>query len=88
VPIEVHDVRVLRPGERIIVGGGNGAAPGQVILAFDGEREIALIPGSVADVQLLADGPRVLDAAGLLRAAAADGLLVAPEVPDRWGAER
>src|SRR3972149_2742281 len=51
VPIEVHDVRVLRPGERIVLAGQDGAAPGQVILAFDGEREIALTPGSVAAVR-------------------------------------
>ena len=88
VPIEVHDVRVLRPGERIVVAGENGAVRRQVTLAFDGEREITLSPGSVAEVRLDADGPRVLDAAVLLRAAAADGLMVTPDAPDRWGAAR
>ena len=78
VSIEIRDVRLLRPGERIEVARENGSTLGQVTLAFDGEREIALSDGSVAEVWLHADGPRVLDAAGLLRAAAGDGLFVAP----------
>jgi hypothetical protein len=40
-------------------------------LAFDGEREVVLRAGEEARVHLAADGPRVLDVAGVLRAHAA-----------------
>jgi hypothetical protein len=45
----------------------------RLTLAFDGEREIVLEPGMLASVRLAADGPRVLDAQGVLRAAARHG---------------
>lgn len=46
------------------------------MLAFDGEREVVLEPGVIARVILTADGPRVLDAHGLLQAAARRGAFV------------
>lgn len=67
VPMVIADWRKVRPGEALAVPGGNGRDPGPVTLAFDGEREIALSSGEFAQVTLVADGPRVLDAAALLR---------------------
>lgn len=78
VPVEVLDWRVLGPDEPVDVPTPRGDDVGPVTLAFDGEREIVLEPGAGAAVRLVRDGPRVLDAAALLRAAAAEGRLVAP----------
>lgn len=69
---EAIHVRFGAPGRRIL------APLGPVTLTFDGEREIVLEPGAAAAVRLVRDGPRVLDVAALLRAAAAEGRLVAP----------
>jgi hypothetical protein len=51
------------------------AADQPLTLAFDGEREIVLLPGQRAHVHLAADGPHVLDAQGVLRAASRAGAL-------------
>ncbi len=66
---------------------GNGHPPSSddergLTLAFDGEREIVLEPGMSASVRLTAGGPRVLDAHGVLRAAARSGAF-AGRGPDR-----
>ncbi len=76
VPVEVASVEAVDPGAWLTVPGR--PADGQLTVAFDGEREIVLEPGSVARVRLVPGGPRVLDAAALLRAAAADGRLDLP----------
>lgn len=86
VSLDVHDWRLLRSGDRVFVPGPDDAPSGQVTLAFDGEREVVVDPGAVAEVRLVADGPRVLDAAALLRAAAAEGRLTAPRGPAWSGA--
>ena len=88
VPIGVRDWRVLelaesvelaestpsggrsRPGDRPPTSGDDD---GRLTLAFDGEREIVLEPGMRASVRLTAGGPRVLDAHGVLGAAARAG---------------
>lgn len=76
VPIGVAGSRQARPGEVIELGAGGGARPpGWRTIALDGEREIALPPGERAEVRLATDGPFVLDAASLLRAAAGAGEL-------------
>ena len=88
VPVGVRDWRLLALGESVELGASTPAdgrrAPGErrptssdedvrLTLAFDGEREIVLEPGAVARVRLTADGLRVLDAHGLLQAAARRG---------------
>lgn len=68
VPMVIRDWRAVGPREAVTVPGPNGPdAGGPVTLAFDGEREIVLRPGESAEVTLVADGPRVIDAAELLR---------------------
>jgi hypothetical protein len=89
VPVGIRDWRVLALGEWVGLGASTLAAgrpapgdrppttsarDGRLTLAFDGEREIVLEPGMRARVRLTADGPRVLDAHGVLRAAARDGV--------------
>jgi predicted polyphosphate/ATP-dependent NAD kinase len=55
-------------GDEVVVGGG------RVTLAFDGERETVLQPGQRARVRLVEEGPTVIDAAGLVRQAAVEGV--------------
>ncbi|HET6917914.1 MAG TPA: hypothetical protein VFI46_00440 [Jiangellaceae bacterium] len=55
-------------GQDVVVEGG------RVTLAFDGERETVLQPGQRASVRLVGEGPTVIDAAALVRQAAADGV--------------
>jgi hypothetical protein len=89
VPVGIRDWRVLALGESVGLGestpAGGRPTPrdrrpissdedGRLTLAFDGEREIVLEPGMRANVRLTADGPRVLDAHGVLRAAARAGV--------------
>lgn len=62
-PLWVRDVRDVAVGRSVTMRG-----PGT--LALDGEREVVLRPGEEARVDLVADGPRVLDAAAVLRAQA------------------
>ncbi len=76
VPIGVRDWRLIELGESVGLG-GTSDADARLTLAFDGEREIVLEPGASASVRLAADGPRVLDAHGVLRSAADSGLLAA-----------
>ncbi|MEK6719452.1 MAG: hypothetical protein AABZ33_02140 [Chloroflexota bacterium] len=88
VPVGIRDWRVLALGESVELGGPVPAAgrpaPGRrlpsssdedgwLTLAFDGEREVVLEPGARAGVRLAADGPRVLDAHGVLQVAARRG---------------
>ena len=67
VPMFVRDWRPIRPEEALVVPGPNGRDAGPMTLAFDGEREVVLLAGESAEVTLVADGPRILDAVGLLR---------------------
>jgi hypothetical protein len=76
VPIGVGGWEMIEPGQPVSLPGANGRERGPLTVALDGEREIALEPGAVARVELSLDGPSVLDAAGLLRAAAQDGGLI------------
>ncbi len=91
VPVGIRDWRVLALGESVGLGestpAGGRPAPGdrratssdedgRLTLAFDGEREVVLEPGVIARVSLAAGGPRVLDAHGLLQAAARRGAFV------------
>ena len=74
VPIGVESARRAGAGETIELGDRDRpGADGWRTVAFDGERELVLAPGERAEVRLVADGPFVLDAAGLLRAAADAG---------------
>ena len=73
VPVSVRDWRLFGTGESVVTPDPADGIAGPVTLAFDGEREVVLGPGAVADVRLVRDGPRVLDAPALLRRAAADG---------------
>jgi hypothetical protein len=74
VPLSVSDCRVLEPGDAVELGTGRNG--GAATLAFDGERELVLEPGSRPVVRVTGEGPRVLDAAALLRQAAESGRLV------------
>ncbi len=74
VPVGIRDWRLLGLGESVALGGPSDA-DGRLTLAFDGEREIVLEPGMRPSVRLAAEGPRVLDAHGVLRSAANSGLL-------------
>lgn len=83
VPIGVVSSRPARAGELIELGRGDGpGADGWRTIAFDGEREVVLAPGERAEVRLVPEGPFVLDAAALLRAAAEAGELARPAVTE------
>lgn len=69
-PLCVSAVRRVGVGEPVTMRG-----PGT--LALDGEREMVLRAGETARVSLAADGPRILDAAAVLRAHA-DGRTARP----------
>lgn len=79
VPVGVRDCRVIELGETVEFGEPtrDDADPadhrGGLTLAFDGEREIALAHRARVRVTLTDRGPRVLDAHGLLLAAARAG---------------
>jgi hypothetical protein len=77
VPVRVSRWQVVSPGVPVSTPGRGRGGDGPVTLAFDGEREITLEDGQVAEARLVADGPRVLDVAGLLRAVAREGGLTA-----------
>ncbi len=78
VRIGVGRWRAFGPGESVVTPDRAGGHSGPMTLAFDGEREVVLDHAETADVRLVAEGPRVLDAAELLRSAARDGRLVGP----------
>jgi hypothetical protein len=77
IPVRITEWRVFGPGETIVTpapgGGVHDGSLGPVTLAFDGEREVTFDHGEAAEVRLVADGPKVMDAAALLRQAARDG---------------
>jgi hypothetical protein len=73
VPLGVSDCTLVGPGDAVELGAGRGDRP--ATLALDGEREHVLAQEQTAVVRLV-DGPSVLDAASLLRDAAAAGELV------------
>jgi len=66
VPTSVRTVDRLDVGDTVVLAGG-------VTLAFDGERELVLPPGRPARVTVATDGPRVIAASDLVRAAARAG---------------
>jgi len=82
VPVGVRHCRVVELGETVELGERtrDDADPtdddGGLTLAFDGEREIALAHRVHVRVTLTDHGPRVLDAHGLLLAAARAGAFV------------
>ncbi len=78
VPVRVGSWQAFGPGVSVVTPDRRNGVSGPVTLAFDGEREITLDRGEVAEARLVADGPRVLEAAALLRQAASEGRLVAP----------
>jgi hypothetical protein len=82
VPVGVRDWRVLELGESVELAGRSPAGDESMTVAFDGERELVLPPGSRVTVRLTADGPRVLDAHGALWAAAGRGAFTA-----RWAGQ-
>lgn len=69
LPVGVVDWRPLRLGEQVRLGLSGG------VVAVDGERDIELRPGDSATVRLRADGPRCVDVAAVMAAAARRGLL-------------
>jgi ATP-NAD kinase N-terminal domain len=75
VPVRVGSWHTLGPGVTVVMPDRRAGATSPVILAFDGEREITLESDETAEVRLVADGPRVLDAAALLRQVASEGRL-------------
>jgi predicted polyphosphate/ATP-dependent NAD kinase len=60
--------RLLAPGEEVVV-----SQPQPCVLALDGEREIALRPGSSVRLRLNAAGPRVVDPRKAIEVAARAG---------------
>ncbi len=77
VPVVVREMRVLAVDEAVRLG----PYAETVTLAFDGEREIVLEPGTPIDVRVARSPLRLLDAVGLLRAAADRGALLLPRAP-------
>jgi hypothetical protein len=81
VPVAVRDWRILGLDEPAVLRDGRHEPdpPGVRTLAFDGERELVLRPRQRAEVRLTRRGPRVLDAAGLLRELAGRRLVATPD---------
>ncbi|MGH9259178.1 MAG: hypothetical protein ACRD08_04650, partial [Acidimicrobiales bacterium] len=76
--LSVTGWEALTAGEEVVVEGG------RVTLAFDGERETVLQPGQRASVRLVGEGPTVIDAAALVRQAAADGVFTQQPGNGSW----
>lgn len=72
--VPFRDWRVLQFGERVVFGVEESAAAA-LVLVLDGERMIQVGIQQRVEVTILDGGPRVIDAAGLLRVRAAEGLL-------------
>lgn len=70
-PVPIRDWRRLRKGDTVRLEG-----PG--IIALDGERERRLLAGQGATVSIRRDGPRVIDVAATMAAAAHLGLFQTP----------
>jgi hypothetical protein len=79
VPVVVRSWRALGAGEAVRLG----PYPERVTLAFDGERETVVEPGTPIEVRLARSPLRLLDAAGLLRSLSKQGALLTP--PERRG---
>ena len=78
VPVHIGAWRTFGPGDILEIPEGREQGPGPMTLAFDGEREVTLEPGEAALLRLVVAGPRVLEAATLLRRAAGEGRMVGP----------
>ncbi len=77
VPVVVRESHVLATDETVRLG----PYAETVTLAFDGEREIVVEPGTSIEVRITRSPLRLLDAVGLLRAAADRGALLLPGIP-------
>ncbi len=75
VPVEVRASRLVSTDEAVQLGPYDEP----VTLAFDGEREVVVDPGTRVEVRIARSPLRLLDAAGLLRAAAERGDLLLRE---------
>lgn len=69
-PLTVRSLRWLNVGD----AGTLTCAP--TVLALDGEREIAVLPGQEIEIRLTQDGPHVVDVPAALRAASQAGIFV------------
>ena len=78
VAVRIGASRTFGPDDILEVPDRRDPGPGPMTMAFDGEREVTLDHGEVAHVRLVVAGPRVLEAAALLRRAAGEGRLVGP----------
>jgi predicted polyphosphate/ATP-dependent NAD kinase len=77
VPVVVRGSLVLATDETVRLG----PYAETVTLAFDGERELVVGPGTPIDVRIARSPLRLLDAVGLLRGAADRGALLLPGAP-------
>ncbi|WP_033290979.1 ATP-NAD kinase family protein [Amycolatopsis jejuensis] len=68
-PVGVRGWGVLRPGVRVDLAAGGG------VIAVDGERELELMNGEGAYVELRPDGPWCVDVRAVMAEAATQGLL-------------
>jgi hypothetical protein len=67
-PINVVDYRLLAPGDTVEISHNDAC-----VLAFDGEREIGLPPGSTLHLRFNPAGPRVIEARRAIEIAARAG---------------
>ncbi|MEE8420999.1 MAG: NAD(+)/NADH kinase [Dehalococcoidales bacterium] len=65
--VEVAEMKILEPGEEVTVL----CKPS--VIALDGEREITVAATDRVEIRLQADGPRVVDIEGTIRAAVSQG---------------
>jgi hypothetical protein len=74
--VDLAEYRPLAPGDEVVT-----RYPRPCVLAFDGERETELRPGTTVRLRLNAAGPRVIDAPEAVRAAAQAGVFVSDPPP-------
>ncbi|MBL8931141.1 MAG: NAD(+)/NADH kinase [Kineosporiaceae bacterium] len=73
LPVGVSSWRPMAVGEQLAIETDRG------VIAVDGERELAFAPGRAPpSVELSAHGPRIVDIAAVMAAAAREGLLRTP----------
>jgi predicted polyphosphate/ATP-dependent NAD kinase len=78
--VRVAESRLLAAGDEVRVRQSRACT-----LALDGERELALAPGSEVCIRLRPDGPRVVDIRLALAVAAGAGLFVERDGPSQTG---